>query len=69
MNRQTVRASDVIDGSPLSALQVRALLLCLLVVVVLDGFDTAAIGYWLAAPILLMGWRRRGFAPSLPVGD
>ncbi|SDH81164.1 hypothetical protein [Pseudomonas panipatensis] len=68
MNRQTVRASDVIDGSPLSALQVRALLLCFLVLV-LDGFDTAAIGYRLAAPILLMGWRRRGFAPSLPVGD
>ncbi|EOT7839143.1 TPA: MFS transporter [Pseudomonas aeruginosa] len=53
MTRQTLRVTDVIDASPLSALQVRVLLLCFLVVL-LDGFDMAVIGY--VAPELLRDW-------------
>ncbi|MED5609747.1 MFS transporter [Pseudomonas sp. JH-2] len=67
MNRQTLRVSDVIDNSPLSALQIRVLLLCFLVVV-LDGFDTAAIGY--IAPELVRDWgiERAQLAPAFAAG-
>jgi AAHS family 4-hydroxybenzoate transporter-like MFS transporter len=67
MNRTTLRVSDIIDGAPLSALQVRVLLLCFLVVV-LDGFDTAAIGY--IAPELVREWgiERAQLAPTFAAG-
>lgn len=67
MNRQTLRVSDLIDNSPLSALQIRVLLLCFLVVV-LDGFDTAAIGY--IAPELIRDWgiTRGQLAPAFAAG-
>ncbi|ARS47325.1 4-hydroxybenzoate transporter [Ectopseudomonas mendocina] len=59
--------SEIIDSSPLSALQIRVLLLCFLVVV-LDGFDTAAIGY--IAPELIREWgiERSQLAPAFAAG-
>ncbi|MNO51137.1 4-hydroxybenzoate transporter PcaK [compost metagenome] len=59
--------SEIIDNSPLSALQVRVLFLCFLAVV-LDGFDTAAIGY--IAPELIQDWgiERSQLAPAFAAG-
>ncbi|SEN34468.1 MFS transporter, AAHS family, 4-hydroxybenzoate transporter [Pseudomonas sp. ok272] len=67
MNSTTLRVSDIIDQSPVSALQIRVLLLCFLVVV-LDGFDTAAIGY--IAPELIRDWgiERSQLAPAFAAG-
>lgn len=67
MNSATLRVSDIIDQSPISALQIRVLLLCFLVVV-LDGFDTAAIGY--IAPELIREWgiERSQLAPAFAAG-
>lgn len=50
---RSVRIADIIDDSPLSWLQVRVLFLCFLIVL-LDGFDTAVIGY--VAPELILEW-------------
>jgi MFS transporter, AAHS family, 4-hydroxybenzoate transporter len=47
---QTTTAADLIDSSPLSAFQLRVLLLCG-ATVVLDGFDTQTIGF--IAPAIL----------------
>lgn len=67
MNSTTLRVSDIIDQSPVSALQIKVLLLCFLVVV-LDGFDTAAIGY--IAPELIRDWgiERSQLAPAFAAG-
>ncbi|MNZ57224.1 4-hydroxybenzoate transporter PcaK [compost metagenome] len=67
MNSNTLHVNDVIDSSPLSALQIRVLLLCFLVVV-LDGFDTAAIGY--IAPELIREWgiEHSQLAPAFAAG-
>ncbi|CAD5110086.1 MFS transporter [Zestomonas carbonaria] len=67
MNSSTQRVSDIIDDSPISGLQFRVLILCFLVVV-LDGFDTAAIGY--IAPELIQDWgiERGQLAPAFAAG-
>lgn len=62
-----VRIADIIDDSPLSWLQVRVLLLCFLIML-LDGFDTAVIGY--VAPELILEWglERSELAPAFGAG-
>ncbi|MBC3467512.1 MFS transporter [Pseudomonas sp. RW10S2] len=67
MNGNTLTPSAIIDNSPLSMLQIRVLLLCF-VVVVLDGFDTAAIGY--VAPELIRVWDidRSALSPVFAAG-
>ena len=49
MNSARANVTDIIDGAPISAFQVRILVLCLLVSM-LDGFDTQSIAF-VAAPI------------------
>jgi AAHS family 4-hydroxybenzoate transporter-like MFS transporter len=56
--KNTVSIDQIISGSKLSAYQILVLLLCF-VVVAIDGFDTAAIGY--IAPALKQEW---GLAPA-----
>lgn len=53
MDDNRLAISDVINAAPLSALQIRVLLLCC-IMVVLDGFDAAVIGY--IAPTLTKAW-------------
>ncbi|ACL62709.1 aromatic acid/H+ symport family MFS transporter [Methylobacterium nodulans] len=55
MNVTTERidVQNVIDGNPISRLQMRVILLCFLVVF-LDGYDTAVIGF--VAPALAKAW-------------
>ena len=64
---RSVRIADIIDDSPLSWLQVRVLFLCFLIVL-LDGFDTAVIGY--VAPELILEWglQRSELAPAFGAG-
>lgn len=64
---RSVRIADIIDDSPLSWLQVRVLLLCFLIML-LDGFDTAVIGY--VAPELITQWGidRSELAPAFGAG-
>ncbi|MBK5552629.1 MFS transporter [Pseudomonas sp. TH03] len=54
MYDKTQKLTDIINNSPVSRLQIRVLLLCFLIVL-LDGFDTAAIGY--IAPELIKNWQ------------
>ena len=67
MSHSTQNLTELIDQSPLSRLQIRVLVLCFLVVL-LDGFDTAAIGY--IAPELLQSWHieRAQLAPVFGAG-
>lgn len=67
MSHRTQNLTELIDQSPLSRLQIRVLVLCFLVVL-LDGFDTAAIGY--IAPELLQSWHieRAQLAPVFGAG-
>lgn len=67
MYERTQHLSELIDRSPLGALQIRVLLLCFLIVL-LDGFDTAAIGY--IAPELIHSWNieRAQLAPAFGAG-
>ncbi|MBK5550660.1 MFS transporter [Pseudomonas sp. TH03] len=53
MYDRTQKLADIINDSPLSRLQIRVLLLCFLIVL-LDGFDTAVIGY--IGPELIQSW-------------
>lgn len=64
---RSVRIADIIDDSPISGLQVRVLVLCFLVML-LDGFDTAVIGY--VAPELIIEWgiERSELAPAFGAG-
>ncbi|WP_205894996.1 hypothetical protein [Metapseudomonas otitidis] len=65
--RRSVRIADIIDDSPISGLQVRVLVFCFLIVL-LDGFDTAVIGY--VAPELIGDWGlvREQLAPAFGAG-
>lgn len=67
MNARVHALTELIDRSPISALQVRVLVLCFLIVL-LDGFDTAAIGY--IAPELIRDWgiERTALAPAFGAG-
>lgn len=67
MYERTQNLTELIDRSPLSLLQIRVLLLCFLIVL-LDGFDTAAIGY--IAPELIHSWNIEGaqLAPVFGAG-
>jgi len=67
MYERTQHLSELIDRSPVSPLQMRVLLLCFLIVL-LDGFDTAAIGY--IAPELIQHWNieRAQLAPAFGAG-
>lgn len=53
MTQQTARIGEIIDNSKISPYQIAILVLCFLIVLV-DGFDTAAIGY--IAPALREEW-------------
>lgn len=65
--RRSVRIAGIIDDSPISGLQVRVLVFCFLIVL-LDGFDTAVIGY--VAPELIGDWElvREQLAPAFGAG-
>ncbi|WP_415769996.1 MFS transporter [Pseudomonas sp. LB3P38] len=67
MYDRTQKLADIINDNPLSRLQIRVPLLCFLVVL-LDGFDTAAIGY--IAPELIQNWQidRAQLAPAFGAG-
>lgn len=67
MDDTRVPISDVINAAPLSALQIRVLLLCC-ILVVLDGFDAAVIGY--IAPTLTKAWHisPQALAPVFAAG-
>ncbi|WP_462380958.1 MFS transporter [Pseudomonas sp. Marseille-QA0892] len=67
MYDSTRKITDIIDQSRISPLQVRVLVLCFLVLL-LDGFDTAAIGY--IAPELISAWNieRADLAPAFGAG-
>ncbi|QIH09544.1 MULTISPECIES: MFS transporter [unclassified Pseudomonas] len=67
MHQRTQNPCEIIDRSPVSALQIRVLLLCFLILV-MDGFDTAAIGY--IAPELIRNWgiERAQLAPAFGAG-
>ena len=69
MPARTLDVQEVVNANPLSAFQKRVIALCFLVVAI-DGFDTAAIGY--IAPALKAQWgadpgrgSRRFFAAGL----
>lgn len=53
MNQNTARIGEIIDNAKISPYQIVILTLCFLIVLV-DGFDTAAIGY--IAPVLREEW-------------
>lgn len=67
MHHRNVRISDIIDSSRISLYQACVLALCFLIVL-LDGFDTAAIGY--IAPELQREWgiERAQLWPALSAG-
>lgn len=58
MNHTTARVGEIIDNAKISSYQVVVLVLCFMTVLV-DGFDTAVIGY--IAPALRQEW---GLAPK-----
>lgn len=66
-SRQVVNIEDIVDESPLSRFQVVVLALCALIVAI-DGFDTAAIGY--IAPALRHEWglSLASLAPAFSAG-
>lgn len=53
MHQRSAKVSDIIDAAPLSLYQVAILSMCFLIVLI-DGFDTAVIGY--IAPSLREEW-------------
>ncbi|WP_227108442.1 MFS transporter [Chromobacterium rhizoryzae] len=67
MQDKPIDISEFIDNSPLSRYQIMVLTLCFLIVL-LDGFDTAAIGY--IAPELISQWgiSRGQLAPAFGAG-
>jgi len=64
---QTINVADVIDGRPVSALQVRTFLLCAAVLFA-DGFDVQGITY--VAPAISQDWglARGAFGPTFSAG-
>jgi MFS transporter, AAHS family, 4-hydroxybenzoate transporter len=54
MSQNTARISEIIDNAKISPYQILILTLCFLIVL-LDGFDTAIIGY--IAPALREEWQ------------
>ena len=63
----TVNVQELIDGRKLGGFQVMVVALCALIVLI-DGFDTQAIGY--VAPAIVRGWRidRAALAPVFAAG-
>uniref|UniRef100_A0A653BDG7 Uncharacterized protein n=1 Tax=Ectopseudomonas oleovorans TaxID=301 RepID=A0A653BDG7_ECTOL len=59
MNQSTARIGEIIDNAKISPYQIVILSLCFLIVLV-DGFDTAAIGY--SAGREEWGW----YLPTVP---
>lgn len=59
--------ADVIDGRPVSRLQIEVLVLCVLVAV-LDGFDTQIVGFLVTAMSATLNVAPQAFAPVFAAG-